>query len=344
MIDDKNKADDEQQESSGSTSQESSSPSADAPPRDGNWEAWGRTLAQKAINQSLKREARMWWIRWIVRGILLIYLGMMLFILMTCSGVGTTSGRLNKNVAHIAVIDIVGEISEQAAVRAEWVIPSLREAFEHKNSVAVMLRVNSPGGSPVQSSYIYDEIIRLRQQHPNKKIYAVVSEQCLSGGYYIASATNIIYANRASLVGSIGARMGSFSYIDAMKKIGIERRVVASANKKLFLDPFSIQTKENIAHAQHLVDEIHQQFVEAIQQGRGSRLVDSPEIFSGLMWTGPESVELGLIDGLGDVYRVINEVGGKPEMVNYSPPRRMLDEILDQVSLRVRGAVSALLI
>lgn len=318
--------------------------SADLTTKEGDWEVWGRALAQKMINQSLKDQSRLRWMRWIVRGVLLVYLGVVLFLLVTCSALDGSAVSLNKNVAHVAVIDIIGEISEQGAVRAEWVIPALREAFEHKNSVAVMLRINSPGGSPVQSSYIYDEITRLRQQHPDKKIYAVVSEQCFSGGYYIASATNTIYANRASLVGSIGARMGSFSYIDAMKKIGIERRVVASSNQKLFLDPFSVQSKESMKHAQHLVDEIHQQFVDAIHQGRGSRLSDTAQLFTGLIWTGPESVELGLIDGLGDVYRVINELGGKPEMVNYSPPRGMLDEILDQVSLRVRGSVPAPLI
>lgn len=299
------------------------------------WERWGRQLTQDMIERSLKDQRRSSVLRWIVRGVLLVYLGVVLILMSTCNGMGTHPDVLSKNSTHVAVIEIRGEISEGGPVDAEWVIPSLREAFKNKNSRAIVLSINSPGGSPVQSSYIYDEIIRLRQQYPDKKVYAVITEQCASGGYYIAAAANEIYANRASLIGSIGVRMGGFSYVDVMKKLGIERRVITSADQKLFMDPYSPQTRDSRTHAQHLVDEIHQQFVDAVKRGRGSRLSDSPLLFSGLIWTGPESIELGLIDGLGDIYYVTETVLGVPERVKYSPPRGWLDELMDQISLRI---------
>jgi protease-4 len=299
------------------------------------WESWGRQLAQDMIQRSIKEQRWSSRFKRLFRLILLIYLGVILFLMVTCEGVSSPQkeeGR--KYLPHVAVLELHGEIAEGGAINAEWMIPALREAFKNKNSKAVLLKINSPGGSPVQSGYIYDEIVRLKQQHPKKKIYSVISEQCASAAYHIASATDEIYANRASLVGSIGVRLGSFSYVEGLKKIGVERNVTVSGKDKLFMDPYTQQTLANKKHAQHLVDELHQQFVDAVKRGRGNRLDESSNWASGLVWAGPESVEMGLVDGLGDLYYVTESLIEVPETVNYSPPRSIWDEFFDQLSYR----------
>jgi protease-4 len=304
-----------------------------------DWESWGKGLIQQLAVESFKeqRRARRWKI--FFRLILVVYIGIFLIMFPSCSQTEHEDLLLNKNSSHTAIIDIQGVIAEGMEASADRIIPALREAFENKNSVAIVLKINSPGGSPVQSGYVYDEIIRLKHQYPDKKIYSLITEQCTSGAYYIASATDMIYANRASLVGSIGVRMGGFGYTEAMKKIGVERRVIASGENKLFMDPYSEHTEEAESHAQKLVQEIHQQFVESVKKGRGVRLKETPSLFSGLVWTGTDSVELGLIDGLADIRRLCEEVIRQPARADYTRRGNWLEQMVGQLAIISQASI-----
>ncbi|HEY4998054.1 MAG TPA: S49 family peptidase, partial [Usitatibacter sp.] len=203
--------------------------------------------------------------------------------------------------------------------------------FKDANTQGVVLRINSPGGSPVQAGYINDEIRRLRAKYPNTPLYAVVQDLCASGGYYVAAAADRIYVDKASLVGSIGVIMGSFGFTGAMEKLGIDRRAYFSGDNKDFLDPFLPENPAQREHAQKMLAEIHQQFINAVRQGRGKRLKETPEMFSGLVWTGERSVELGLADGLGSLEYVAREVIKAEKIVDYSPK----DNIFEQLSERL---------
>ena len=230
---------------------------------------------------------------------------------------------------HTALIRVAGLISDGTEASAKNVIEALRKAFKDKNTVGVIVEINSPGGSPVQAGEIYDEIQKLRQQYPKIPIHAVASDVCASGGYYIAAAAQKIYANKASLVGSIGVRMDSFGFTDAIAKLGIERRAYTAGTNKDFLDPFKPVDPEEVRHLQGMLDAIHRQFIGAVKQGRGERLKDDPEVFSGLMWTGEQSVGLGLVDALGSSRYVAEEVIGEKNVVDYTKHTRWLDRLLD---------------
>lgn len=230
---------------------------------------------------------------------------------------------------HTALIHVDGLISDSTEASAKNVIEALRKAFKDKNTVGVIVEINSPGGSPVQAGEIYDEIQKLRQEYPKIPLHAVASDVCASGGYYIAAAAQKIYANKASLVGSIGVRMDSFGFTDAIAKLGIERRAYTAGANKDFLDPFKPANPEEIRHLQSMLDAIHQQFIGAVKQGRGERLKESPEVFSGLMWTGEQSVGLGLVDSLGSSRYVAEEVIGEKNVVDYTKHTRWLDRLLD---------------
>jgi protease-4 len=250
---------------------------------------------------------------------------------------------------HTAVIDISGVISSGSSgafgsntIDAETVNKLMRKAFKDPDTAGVILRINSPGGSAVQSAYIYDEITRLREKYPDTKIYAVVTDICASGGYYIASATNEIYASKASLVGSIGVIMNGFGFVDTLKSLGIERRLYTAGEHKGFLDAFSPQKPEEVKHLQRMLDQIHQQFIAAVKQGRGTRLKDDPKIFSGLIWTGEESKELGLIDGFGDIHYVAREIIGEEDIVHYAPKRTPLETLLQGMANTIKSSVTEL--
>jgi protease-4 len=239
---------------------------------------------------------------------------------------------------HTALIRVAGLISDGTEASAKNVIEALRKAFKDKNTVGVIVEINSPGGSPVQAGEIYDEIQKLRQQYPKIPIHAVASDVCASGGYYIAAAAQKIYANKASLVGSIGVRMDSFGFTDAIAKLGIERRAYTAGTNKDFLDPFKPANPEEVRHLQGMLDAIHRQFIGAVKQGRGERLKDDPEVFSGLMWTGEQSVGLGLVDALGSSRYVAEEVIGEKSVVDYTKHTRWLDRLLDGSSAASLGA------
>ena len=219
---------------------------------------------------------------------------------------------------HVALIDLHGVITAKSESNAEGLISALNAAFDAPKSVAVVLRINSPGGSPVQAGMVNDEIVRLRTKFPDKPIYTVIEDICASGGYYVAAATDRIYVNKASVVGSIGVLMDGFGFTGTMEKLGVERRLLTAGENKGFLDPFSPQAPEHKAHAKVLLSDIHAQFIEVVKAGRGQRLKDDPEIFSGLMWTGAQSIGLGLADDFGTVDSVARDVIKVENVLDYS--------------------------
>ena len=226
---------------------------------------------------------------------------------------------------HTALIEMEGVISSDSLANADNVISGLRAAFENKSTQGIVLRANSPGGSPVQAGYIFDEIRRLRAKHPKVPLYAVIGDMCASGCYYVVAAADKIYADKASIVGSIGVLMNGFGFVDTMKKIGVERRLMTAGEHKGFLDPFGPVKPAETKHAQQMLDEIHLQFIETVRQGRGKALKETRDMFSGLFWTGEEAIKLGLVDSLGGTSYVAREVIGAEEIVDYTYRENVLD-------------------
>ena len=242
---------------------------------------------------------------------------------------------------HAALIDIQGAISDESDASADRIITGLRAAFEDDNTLGVILRINSPGGSPVQAGYVSDEIVRLRSAYPDIPLYAVITDLCASGGYYIAAAADEIYADKSSLVGSIGVVMNGFGFVDAMRKLGIERRLLTAGEHKGFLDPFSPENPTEVAHVKSLLAEIHAQFIASVRQGRGDRLTGGDELFSGLIWTGERSVELGLVDGLASSGEVAREIIGTEEVVDFTPRRQYLEFLAERLGAATVNALTS---
>lgn len=242
--------------------------------------------------------------------------------------------------SHTALVEVNGTIAAQELASADNLVGALRSAFEAERSKAVVLRINSPGGSPVQSGYVYDEIKRLREEYPDKKLYAVISDIGASGAYYIAAAADEIYANRASLVGSIGVVAGGFGFTELMDKVGVDRRLYTAGENKAFLDPFSPERDEDIAFWQSVLENTHKQFIEAVKKGRGDRLADNDQLFSGLVWSGEQALELGLIDGLGSTSWVARQLVGEEKLVDYSRGRSPFRELVDQLGVAVGEGVA----
>ena len=236
---------------------------------------------------------------------------------------------------HTALVDLQGEIAPDSKASADAINASLKAAFESHESVGVILRINSPGGSPVQSGIIHDEILRLRAKYPEKPLHVVVEEVCASGGYYVAVAGDKIFVDKASLVGSVGVIMNGFGVTGLMDKLGIERRAITAGKNKALLDPFSKEDPKQKAFVQEMLSEVHQQFIKVVRDGRGDRLKETPEMFSGLVWNGAKSVELGLTDALGTVDGVAREVFKAPEVVDYT----MKDNLAERVAKRFGAAM-----
>jgi protease-4 len=236
---------------------------------------------------------------------------------------------------HTALVDLQGEIAPDSKASADAINASLKAAFESHESVGVILRINSPGGSPVQSGIIHDEILRLRAKHPEKPLHVVVEEICASGGYYVAVAGDKIFVDKASLVGSVGVIMSGFGVTGLMDKLGIERRAITAGKNKALLDPFSKEDPKQKAFVQDMLSEVHQQFIKVVRDGRGDRLKETPDMFSGLVWNGARSVELGLTDALGTVDGVAREVFKAPEVVDYT----MKDNLAERVAKRFGAAM-----
>ena len=246
------------------------------------------------------------------------------------------------SMPHTALVEVQGEIAADTEASAERLVSALTDAFEDNGAQAIVLRINSPGGSPVQAGIVYDEIRRLKALH-GKKVYAVVEEAAASGAYYIAVAADEIYADKASLVGSIGVLMDGFGFVGTMEKLGVERRLLTAGDNKGMLDPFSPADPVQTGYAKAMLDQIHQQFIDVVRQGRGERLKETPQTFSGLFWNGEEAVKLGLVDKLGNLDYVAREVIGAPEIIDYTPHDNLAERFAKRFGAAIgEGAVRAL--
>ena len=244
---------------------------------------------------------------------------------------------------HSALVEVRGIIGDDGDASADRIVAGLQAAFQNSDTAGVILRINSPGGSPVQAGYVSDEIVRLRDLHPQTPLYAVVSDIAASGGYYVAAAADAIYASRSSLVGSIGVLMDGFGFVDAMDKLGVERRLITAGEHKGFLDPFSPVEDEDVTHLKSLLEEVHDEFVDVVRRGRGDRLADDDAIFSGLIWSGARGVELGLVDAIGSSSYVAREVIGAKNIVDFTIRPSHLDTIADQLGAGVARAIGTAL-
>jgi protease IV len=253
--------------------------------------------------------------------------------------------KSSENTPHTALIEIAGDIDISGDASADSINTALRTAFANENTAGVVIRINSPGGSPVQSSMIFEEIRRLRVKYPSIPLYAVVEEMCASGGYYIAAAADKIYVDQASLVGSIGVLMDGYGFTGIMDKAGVERRLITAGSNKGFLDSFSVMNPEQRKFAQQMLDEIHQQFIDAVKKGRGDRLKfkDNPELFSGLVWTGARSIALGLADEIGSLDSVARDVIKAEDIVDYTARENIAEKLAKRVGASFGKSISAAL-
>jgi len=263
----------------------------------------------------------------------LAWLLFFVFLIWTLLYRGGTS-KADKTLPHTAVIEIQGEIASGAEASAEFVVAALRAAFEDPGAQGIVLLINSPGGSPVQAGIINDELRRLKAIH-KKPVYAVVEESCASAAYYIAAASDRIFVDKASIVGSIGVLMDGFGFTGLMDKLGVERRLMTAGENKGFLDPFSPQTDRHRVHAQAMLDQIHRQFIDVVKAGRGKRLKEVPELFTGLFWTGQQAVELGLADQLGNLDFVARDVIKAEELVDYTRRENVAERLAKQFGASV---------
>ena len=301
-----------------------------------SWKLLEKTLLAGVQEQ---RRARRWGI--FFKLLTFIYLFGALALFSPALQCGSSKGAEG---SHTAVINVRGMIADEEPASADNVVGALRAAFEDANTKGVVLRINSPGGSPVQSGYIYDEIRRLRGEHPTIKVYAVITDLGASGAYYIASAADEIYADKSSLVGSIGVTAATFGFVDTMEKLGVERRVYTAGEHKAFLDPFQPEKPEETQFWRGVLATTHQQFIDSVKRGRGDRLQEEqhPELFSGLIWSGEQALELGLIDGLGSTAHVAREVIGEPELVDFTVKESPLDRFTKKLGAGVAERLAVL--
>ena len=306
--------------------QETQQPSSTAP------QSWERTVLEKLAFDALaeQRTSRRWRIGINIAWLLFLFL--LLFAILGWVGGKRDGSSLEK---HTALVELKGVIASDSKASADKIISALQHAFKDKNTQGVVLRIDSPGGSPVQAGYINDEIRRLRAKHKEIPLYVVVQDICASGGYYVAAAADKIFVDKASIVGSIGVLMDGFGFTGAMEKLGVERRLVTAGANKGFLDPFSPINAEQQKYAQQMVQEIHQQFIKVVKDGRGARLKETPEMFSGLVWSGEKSVANGLADGLGGLEYVARDVIKAEQVVDFT------EEISLSESLAKRLGTSA---
>ena len=294
---------------------------------------WERQVLEKLALSAIQeqRRSRQWGILFKTLGFL--YLFIILFL--AAGWFGGDGVAIPK--AHTALVDLQGVIaSDQAS--ADSVIGSLQNAFEDKKTKGVILRINSPGGSPVQAGQIYDEIRRLRTLHPQTPLYAVVDDICASGGYYVAAGADRIFVDKASIVGSIGVLMDGFGFTQTMEKLGVERRLLTAGENKGFLDPFSPVDPEQQAFAKQMLEEIHGQFIAVVREGRGKRLKETPEMFSGLVWSGEKSIQLGLADGLGSVESVARDVIKAEDIVDYTRQESLAERLAGRLGATMAKA------
>jgi len=297
---------------------------------DGQWE---RGLIERLAGAALQeqRRGRRWGI--FFKLLTFAYITVIILMAMDWGQRGETSGK------HTALVEVVGVIAPGTDASAERVMAALQSAFKDENTQGVVVRINSPGGSPVQSNTIYEEMRRLRKKHPAVPLYAVIEDLCASGGYYVAAAADRIYVSRSSIVGSIGVRMDSFGVTGLMEKLGVERRLLTAGDNKGFLDPFLPVDPTQKAHAQALLEDVHRQFIGAVRDGRGSRLKETPDMFSGLVWTGQKSVELGLADAFGSLDYVAREVVKAEKVVDYTQKENLAEKFARRLGAGAAHAV-----
>jgi protease-4 len=306
---------------------------APAPSTRGAMESALETLGRELLLD--RRRDRRWRIFFRLLWLLLMVLLVMIIL-------GSRGGAASPSGPHTALIEVRGEIAPDSEASAERITSALKAAFEDRHSQAIVLRINSPGGSPVQAGIVNDEIQRLKAKH-GKKVYAVVEEMCASGAYYIAVAADEIYVDKASLVGSIGVLMDGFGFTGAMEKLGIERRLLTAGENKGMLDPFSPQNDKETAYAKAMIEQIHQQFIAVVKQGRGKRLQENKDTFSGLFWNGEEAVRLGLVDKIGNIDFVAREVVKAEEIVDYTTHDNVAERLAKRLGAAMGyGAVKAL--
>jgi protease-4 len=303
-----------------------------ASPRGGIESALERVALELLRQQKAERRWRIFFrLGWLVLGTVLVYTAL--------------AGRVSPTPSaapHTALVELRGEIAAESEASAEALVGALKLAFEDPGAQAVVLRINSPGGSPVQSGIVYDEIKRLKTKH-NKKLYAVVEEMCASGAYYIAVAADEIYVDKASIVGSIGVLMDGFGFTGLMEKLGVERRLLTAGENKAMLDPFSPENPRQTQIAKGLIDQIHRQFIAVVKEGRGKRLKETPETFSGLYWNGEEAVKLGLADALGNLDFVAREVVKAEDIIDYTPHDNVAERLAKRFGASIgTGAVKAM--
>ncbi|PJI49861.1 MAG: S49 family peptidase [Pseudomonas sp.] len=291
-------------------------------------------LLEKAVLAGVQeqRRSRRWGIFFKLLTFVYLFGALALF-----SPFGGLSKSASRSASHTALIEVKGMIADNEPASADNIVGALRSAFEDAGTKGIVLRINSPGGSPVQSGYVYDEIKRLRGEHPDIKVYAVISDLGASGAYYIASAADEIYADKASLVGSIGVTAATFGFVGTMGKLGVDRRIYTSGEHKAFLDPFQPQKADETAFWQQVLDTTHKQFIDVVKKGRGDRLKDKdhPELFSGLIWSGEQALQLGLIDGLGSTSYVAREIIKEKEIVDYTVQETAFDRFTKKLGASV---------
>jgi protease-4 len=300
---------------------------------------WEREVIEKlafaAINE--QKKTRRWglFFKSLMFAYLLVLLGVVVY--PKFKGVGSTGKP------HTAVIDVVGMIAESEVTNASAIIQGLRNAAKHPDTKGIVIHANSPGGSPVQADYVFNEIRAIKAKHPDLPIYAVISDMCASGCYYIASAADKIFVNPSSIVGSIGVIMNGFGFVGTMDKFGIERRLVIAGEHKALMDPFSPVNSNETKFMQTLIDQVHQQFIDAVKLGRGDRLKETPDMFSGLVWSGTEGIKLGLVDELGNDDYVAREIIGAKHIENFTKEERLLDRLVGKLGASFGHSIGAVL-
>lgn len=293
---------------------------------------WERNVLEKLAMSAIEeqRRTRRWGIFFkLLTFAYLFFLFAMVMDFASNKGDGLAGGK------HTALIDVKGVIAADSMANADNLIASLQDAFKDKNTAGIILRVNSPGGSPVQAGLVNDEIKRLRAMHPEIPLHVVVEDMCASGGYYIAAAADNIYVNKASIVGSIGVLMDGFGFTGTMEKLGVERRLMTAGENKAFMDPFSPRNPKHEAFTQSLLNDIHQQFIAVVKQGRGKRLKETPEMFSGLVWTGEKAIALGLADGIGSVDSVARDIIKAETVVDFTARENIADRLAKKLGAGV---------
>ena len=301
---------------------------------DTNYEKIVHKLAFAAINE--QRRARRWRIFFLF--LFFIYLTPLLIVAVDLGGDGYSGANGADDEQHSALVRLSGVIAGDEEASADNVIAGLKAAFGDENTKGVILEINSPGGSPVQASYIYEEIRRLRAKHESIPLYVVVSDMAASGGYFVAAAADKIFVNRSSLVGSIGVRMDNFGFVELMKKVGVERRLLTAGENKGLLDPFLPEDQAQKAHLQQMLNEVHEHFIEAVEIGRGDRLKQQPDLFSGLIWTGEKAISLGLVDAIGSTRSVARDHVEAEKLVNFTPRGTLIDRLADRLGASISTA------